>query len=216
MNTRLKHRIDFLGSKKLTVTAFALFAILFWAGNTDLQAQTALGGSMPMINQSFTGVDGSSTQLSKIKGDNGTVVVFWCASCPWVKKYEDRMSSLIADYSDKGFGFVLVNSNDPVAYPEDNMDAMKAQASAGSYDVPYVVDEGSSLAKALGAKRTPHTFVFDSNNILQYIGAIDDSPSNADKVKDSFLRLALDAMISGGEISVKESKSFGCKIKMQS
>jgi len=144
------------------------------------------------------------------------VEVFWCASCPWVKKYEDRMSALVADYSDKGFGFILVNSNDPVAYPEDNMDAMKAQSDAGSYAVPYVADKGSALAKAFGAKRTPHTFVFDSNNVLQYIGAIDDSPSNASKVKDSFLRLALDAIMSGNDVAVKESKSFGCKIKMQS
>lgn len=126
------------------------------------------------------------------------------------------MSALISAYANKGFGFILVNSNDPIAYPEDNLDAMKEQAQAGSYTVPYVVDNGSAFAKALGAKRTPHSFVFDSNNVLQYIGAIDDSPSNASKVKDSFLSLALDAIIAGGDISVKESKSFGCKIKMQS
>jgi len=215
MDTPNTYKTILLKSKRLLALSAILFGLVF-AISSDLEAQTAIGGTMPMLDTSFTGVDGSTTKLADVKKDNGTVVVFWCASCPWVKKYEDRMSAIVADYADKGFGFVLVNSNDPVAYPEDNLDAMKAQAQAGSYGIPYVVDKGSALAKAMGAKRTPHTFVFDANNVLQYIGAIDDSPSNASKVKDSFLRLALDAMIAGNDIGVKESKSFGCKIKMQS
>ncbi len=190
--------------------------LLGFNSTDDIQAQAIIGSALPMQNTSFTKVDGSTTTLGDVKGSQGTVVVFWCASCPWVKKYEERMAAIISDYSQQGFGFVLVNSNDPVAYPEDNMEAMKDQAKDGTYSVPYVADSGSQLARALDAKRTPHSYVYDANDILQYVGAIDDSPSNAAKVQDTFLRDALDAVKAGTDVAVKESKSFGCKIKMQS
>jgi hypothetical protein len=110
---------------------------------------------------------------------------------------------------------MLINSNDPVAYPDDNLDGMKNQAASGNYNFPYVVDAGSQVAVAFGAKRTPHVFAFGPNNNLAYEGALDDSPSDPDKVEDDFLRNALDAIGAGTAVAMAVTKAFGCTIKFQ-
>jgi hypothetical protein len=77
----------------------------------------------------------------------------------------------------------------------------------------YVVDGGAAFAKALGASRTPHAFVFDSNNALIYVGTIDDSPGDPGNVKKTYLSDALTAMVGGSAIGVPKTEAFGCTIK---
>ncbi len=167
-------------------------------------------GDRQMLN-----IDDQMVSLDAVKGSAGTVVIFWCNTCPWVSKYEDRVIALAQTYQAQGFGFILVNANDQVAYPGDNLDAMKGQASAKSYPMPYVVDAGSEMAVAFGATRTPHVYAFDANDVLQYIGAPDDSPSDPAKVEVKYLAEALDAIKAGQAVATAETKAFGCTIKFQ-
>jgi hypothetical protein len=199
---------------KYICTIIAILGPMFWCAEVSV-AQLSIGNAMPMANHKMTSTSGTQVSLSDIKGAKGTVAIFWCNTCPWVTKYEDRVVALVQEYSAKGFGFMLINSNDPVAYPDDNLDGMKNQAASGNYNFPYVVDAGSQVAVAFGAKRTPHVFAFGPNNNLAYEGALDDSPSDPDKVEDDFLRNALDAIGAGTAVAMAVTKAFGCTIKFQ-
>lgn len=178
--------------------------------STQVNAQgISTGSTFPLISESFQDVTGKSVRLSDLAGSNGTVVVFWSNECPWTSKAESRVTELARTYSGQGIGFILVNSNDPVAFPKENAES----GSKKGYSVPYIMDSGSRLANAFGAERMPHFYVFDGNNSLVYAGAIDDSPGDPSNVRDPYLKNALDAVASGSEVGTPVTKSFGCMIK---
>lgn len=191
----------------------ALVVAITVPANAQLGEALGIGASIPLADRSMQNVSGPATSFSDAMGDRGLVVIFWCNTCPWVKKYEDRVVALAAEYQAAGFGFIAVNANDPVAYPEDGMDAMRRQASAKSYSFPYVVDAGSEAATAFGATRTPQAFLFNAGGQLVYEGTIDDSPSDPAEVEEDFLRLALNQLVAGETITVQKTKAFGCTIK---
>ena len=83
-------------------------------------------------------------------------------------------------------------------------------------EFPYVVDATSDVARAFGATRTPEVFLFDKAGKLVYHGAVDDSADDAEKVTNAYLKQALDAVLKGAEVAVKETKSIGCTIKFRS
>lgn len=174
-----------------------------------------LGTTLPMTDRAMRAAAGGSTTLADVAGAKGTAVMFWCNSCPWVKKYEDRVISLAAEYEKAGIGFIAVNANDPVAFPADNLEAMAARVAEKKYPFPYVLDDGSRLARALGATRTPQVFLFDAQNRLVYEGTVDDSPSDATQVESAYLRNALSHLVAGEDIAVQRTKAFGCTIKFQ-
>ncbi len=193
------------------LTRLSLFALLFafaapvWAQQSGL----AIGGSLPMADHPLSTYDGQSQTLGAAKGAKGTVVVFWSNDCPWSTRLEDRVIDLASRYKSQGIGFILVNSNDGVAFPKEGEPGNK------SYGFPYVVDKGSSVAKAFGASRTPHVYVFDANGSLAYIGAIDDSPGDAGNVQKRYLEDALKSVVAGSPVAVPETKAFGCTVKLQ-
>ena len=78
---------------------------------------------------------------------------------------------------------------------------------------PYVMDATSEVAKAFGAARTPEAFLFDAQGKLVYHGAVDDNVESAEKVSKTYLKDALDSVVAGKEVSVKETKAVGCGIK---
>ncbi len=176
-------------------------------------AELEIGAAMPLPDQAMTNIDGKQVALKDIKGEKGTVVFFWCNTCPWVHKWRTRMVELAREYSQQGFGFVAVNPNDPGKSRGDSMEAMKKEAETHSYGFPYVVDEGSKLAGAFGATRTPHVYVFGADDKLVYVGAIDDNANDADKVDQPYLRKVLDAVSRGEKTAITHSKALGCTIK---
>ena len=172
-----------------------------------------LGSALPMADASVTLVDGSQSTLSALTGSQGTVLVFWSNQCPWVDKYEQRIKDLEQTYGDQGIRFVLVNSNDPAAFPQENQTASQERSRASGYRSPYVLDPTASLAKALGASRAPHVYVFDSARQLVYVGTIDDSPGDPANVQKNYLSDAINSIVSGQPVSVAKTKAFGCTIK---
>lgn len=172
-----------------------------------------IGASLPLAGETMQNVTGSATSLADHMGEQGLAVLFWSNTCPWVAKYEDRVLALADEYEQAGIGFIIVNSNDPSAYPEEGADAIGQHASSKGYPFPYLVDEGSQLALALGATRTPQVFLFDADNTLAYEGTIDDSPSDASQVSEEYFRDAMNQLIAGTAITVQKTKAFGCTIK---
>jgi peroxiredoxin len=181
------------------------------AQNTSLST----GAVMPVQDRQMKAHTGSQVSLSRIAGTSGTLVVFWSRACPWVDRYEDRLLSIAREYQERGIGVIAVNPNDRQAYPDESFDAMQEQAESADYPFPYAVDEGSQIARAFGASRTPEVFLFDSQRQLVYSGAIDDNPRTADGVDSAYLRNAIDALLSGSEITNPATKTFGCTIKWQ-
>ena len=147
------------------------------------------------------------------KKDNGILVMFSCNTCPYVIKNQQRTVA-IGEYAIKmKVGVILLNSNEALRSNEDSYDAMKAYAKSQNYNWNYVVDKNNEVADAFGANRTPECFLFDKDLKLVYHGAIDDNPSDPSAVNKEHLKNAIDELIAGKEITVKESRSVGCSIK---
>ena len=169
-----------------------------------------LGSEAPSFE--LPGIDGYDHSLDEYDDAKLLVIVQSCNHCPYVQAWEDRLSAIATDFAYEGVRVVAVNSNDVSRYPEDSFEEMKARAAARSFSFDYLFDEDQSLARALGAERTPEVFLFDSERKLRYHGAIDESRDEA-AVIQSYLRDAIDALMAGDEPPVTETDSPGCSVK---
>ena len=193
----------------------ALGTVLLLVGS-QLGLALAIGDRAPAADVKMKGVDGREPSIKEVAGAKGTLVIFSCNHCPWVKAWEGRIAELGNAYQIRGIGVIVVNPNDPAAYPEDSFQAMQERAKARGFRFPYVVDATSGVARAFDATRTPEAFLFDAAGALVYHGAIDDNAEDAVKVTRHFLRDALEAVATGSRPAVAETKAIGCSIKFHS
>jgi thioredoxin-related protein len=175
-----------------------------------------IGASIPMTDVKMKSVDGTERTLAEIKKPAGTLVVFTCNHCPFAKMWESRIVELGNAYLAKGVGVIAVNANDPKVAEEDAFDVMKTRATERGMQFPYAVDATSNLARAFGATKTPEAFLFDNDGKLVYHGTIDDNGQEPSKVEKTYLKDALEAVLAGRDVPVKETKSIGCGIKFRS
>lgn len=183
------------------LTAF-VFTVLI--ASSSSYAQQKLGDKASDF--SLIGVDGNTYKLSDVSSD-ATVIMFWSTECPYVQPYTDRINSLAKEYSAKGVTFWAINSNST-----EPMSEVKTHASEKGYSFMMLKDEDNTVSTMLGAKRTPEVFVYNKDKVLVYHGRIDDG--ERDKTPSSNdLRNALDEVLAGKDVTVKETKSFGCTIK---
>lgn len=186
-----------------------------WSGLAWGGEELKLGGQMPGKDLQMKNIDGRMLTLGEIAGKKGTLVIFSCNPCPFVKAWQKRMVAIGKDCVEKGVGVIFVDSNDAEKSPEDSIEKMKASSEQEKYSFPYAKDETSALALAFGAVRTPEAFLFDANAKLVYHGAIDDNPHEPDKVTHRYLQDAVAALLGGQEIKEQETKSVGCTIKFR-
>jgi thiol-disulfide isomerase/thioredoxin len=191
----------------------SLLCGLLAVGVGHAQKPLAPGASLPSVEAPLLHVDGRTVTLKQLTGPTGTVILFWSNRCPWVDKYEERVQSLVPKFRDDGIRFVRVNANDATDWPSESRAASKTRAEKRDYVAPYVRDTTASLARALGATRTPHAFVFDGDGTLVYVGAVDDSPGDPGRVSSSYLRNALQALVNDSAPPVSKTKAFGCTLK---
>jgi len=195
-------------------TVLIVAALVLFAAPASAQPEAlAIGAQLPMAERTMQNAGGQATSFAQQMGPRGLAVIFWCNTCPWVRRYEDRTLALAREFGNAGVGFIAVNPNDPVAFPGDNMEAMRALLAETPYPFPYTVDEGAEAARAFGATRTPQVFLFDTNGRLVYEGAIDDSPSDAGQAQERYFRDALEQLIAGQPVRVQKTRAFGCTIK---
>jgi thiol-disulfide isomerase/thioredoxin len=150
-------------------------------------------------------LNGHARTFSSLKGDT-TVVVFLSTRCPVSNAYNRRMESLFKDYSAKGVKFIFVNANfnEP---PKEVADHAKEVG----YSFPVYRDSGN-VATLFNAQVTPETFVIDKQGMVRYHGAIDDAQNEA-RVRKHSLRAALDELLAGKNVTIAETKAFGCTVK---
>ena len=172
-----------------------------------------LGSKMPEQNWALLNIDGQELLLDDIKGDKGTVVIFSSNTCPWVIRWEDRYVKIANKYKDKGVNIIAVNSNSARFNGSESLENMKQHSNENNYNFPYAQDPNSELAKAFGATKTPHVYLFNQNEKLVFKGAIDDNARNPNKVNHSYLMDAIEQMLNGEGIKKPTSKAMGCSIK---
>lgn len=159
-------------------------------------------------------VSGRTLTLSDVRGPAGTLVMFICNHCPYVKHVNHELVRVARDYAPRGIGFVAISSNDANKYPDDAPAKMREAALRLDYPFPYLHDETQAAARAYDAACTPDFFLFDAASKLAYRGRLDDStPGNGRPVTGADLRTALDALLAGAAIPADQKPSMGCNIK---
>ena len=202
--------------KSVTFLLCALsLTVLASESKKDNDQALKLGEPIPKTDVEMKNVDGRMLSIRDVIGENGTLIIFSCNHCPFVKAWQERIVKIGNKYREKGIGVILINSNDPDEYAVDDLEHMKKLAKREGYKFPYVVDETSNIARAFNANRTPEVFLFDEENKLVYHGAIDDNPHKPKKVEEHYLINALDALLAGEEIEKQKTRSVGCSIKFR-
>lgn len=202
---------------------FLLPALLIFSAYAQERDLTPLPIGEPAPDFHLEGIDGQYYSLSDFEEYDYLVVAFWANHCPTVQAYEDRFINLVDEYRPEGVGFVAISPNSPDAlalgemgYTDvgDELDDMILRAEDKGYNFPYLYDgddhEGSL---PYGPVATPHIFIFDQERTLRYRGRIDDTENPYIEPSSRDTRDALDALLAGEEIEVKETRSFGCSIK---
>jgi peroxiredoxin len=159
-------------------------------------------------------VDGRILSYADIAGPQGTVVMFICNHCPFVKHVADELARLGRDCMPRGIGFAAINSNDVAAHPADSPEQMIHEAEERGYPFPYLYDETQDVAKAYRAACTPDFYLFDGTGKLVYRGQFDASrPGSGVPVTGQDLRGAIDALLAGRPPIADQVPSLGCNVK---
>jgi peroxiredoxin len=159
------------------------------------------------------GVDGDIYRLQDVRRSKGTLIVFICNHCPYVRAIIDRLTETAHALQAMGFGVIAIMPNDVTISPGDSFEAMKAFAREHKFTFPYVIDETQEVARAYGAVCTPDFFGFNAKDELQYRGRLD--ASKATLVKDARRELyeAMKLIAATGQGPKEQIPSMGCSIK---
>jgi peroxiredoxin len=193
-----------------------LIAVILAAAAAPLRAEVAPGKPAPDFTLSDQA--GTPRKLSDAKGKY-VVLEWYNGGCPFVRRHYDakNMQGLQKKYSEKGVVWYTISSSG-----EGKQGALDAKGAAKAWKKEgmtstLLLDSKREVARAYGAKTTPHMFVIDPKGNVIYMGAIDDNPS-ADKSEDpakahNYVSSALDAAMSGQQVPEPVTKSYGCGVK---
>jgi peroxiredoxin len=177
-------------------------------------SRQALRLDTPATDFRLPATDGKTYTLADVAGRNGTVIVFICNHCPYVKAVIDRMVADANVLLAEGVGFAAICPNDATAYPEDSFANMKRFAQTHRFSFPYLHDESQEVARAYDAQCTPDFFGFDASGTLKYRGRLDEgrtSPPPKGARRD--LVEAMRAIARTGTGPADQVPSMGCSIK---
>ena len=158
-------------------------------------------------------IDGKTYSLAEVRGPKGTLVVFICNHCPYVKASIKRIVAEANALRAIGIGTIAIMPNDTHAYPEDSFDNMKAFATQNGFTFPYVIDTTQEVARAYDAQCTPDFFGFNSQQELQYRGRLDASRMTPIASARRDLFEAMTQIAETGYGPKEQLPSMGCSIK---
>lgn len=190
-----------------------LFVALMLTAACAKAEELPIGAAAPKFAL-VNAVDGKTVAYKP--GDGKISVVFFtCNQCPYAKAFEPRLIEIAKQYQSKGVAFYAIDPNDDAQYAVESLAEMKARAVERGYPFPYLKDGDSAIARAYGARVTPHVYVFDGSGTLRYRGYVDDSAKAAER-KTAGLSNALDELLGGKTVSNQVTRAFGCTIKWKS
>tara|TARA_B100000683_G_scaffold9947_1_gene11023 strand:+ start:760 stop:1314 length:555 start_codon:yes stop_codon:yes gene_type:complete len=159
-------------------------------------------------------IDNKIVSLKDIQGKNGTLIMFICNHCPYVKAIIKNLINDCNELRNIGINAAAICSNDVKNYPEDSFEKMIEFAKENKFEFPYLHDETQKVAQNYGAVCTPDFFGYNNNLELQYRGRMrelkDLKPVNNG---ESDLLLALKQIATTGSGPKNQIPSMGCNIK---
>jgi peroxiredoxin len=173
---------------------------------------SALGLKAPDFD--LEGTDGRRYRLADVRGPKGTLVMFICNHCPYVKAVLDDIVKDVAELAAHGIGAIAIMPNDTEAYPQDSLENMRRLASDRRLPFPYVIDRTQEAARAYGAVCTPDFFGFNAELELGYRGRLH-ALRNLQRVPNSPREL-FDAVVEiarTGRGPAVQNAAMGCSIK---
>ena len=165
------------------------------------------------IDFKLPSTQGKEYSLSDFEKYKYLVLFFTCNHCPYVIGSDETTRATAEKFKMKGVGFAGINSNSENTYPEDSFPSMVERMKKHNFPWVYLYDRPQEVAKAYGALRTPHFYVFDENRKLVYTGRGVDNPRDTSKMTVNNLDLALGELTTGKPISVPVTNPIGCNIK---
>lgn len=157
--------------------------------------------------------DGRVYTLADVRGRNGTLIMFICNHCPYVRAVAERIARDARDLKDKGIGVCAIMPNDYRRYPDDAPEKMKVFAAKHGFDFPYLVDETQEVARTYDAVCTPDFFGFNADLELQYRGRLDASRKDQAPGARRDLFEAMCQIAETGKGPAEQIASMGCSVK---
>lgn len=157
--------------------------------------------------------DGNTYRPADFDDGNVLVVFFTCNHCPYVIGSDEVTRKTVETYAPKGVRFVGINSNSENTYASDSFEGMVARMKEQQFPWVYLHDASQDVARAYGALRTPHFYVFDRDRKLVYTGRAVDNPRDASQIAVNDLERALDEVLAGKPVSIPETNPIGCNVK---
>jgi peroxiredoxin len=159
--------------------------------------------------------DGRTYTLKDFSDADVLVVFFTCNHCPYVIGSDEVTRKTALKFQSQGVRFVGINSNSPNTYAEDSFENMVKRMAEKQFPWTYLYDRSQDVARAFGALRTPHFFVFDKHRKLVYTGRGVDSPRDTSKMTVNDLDNALTEHLAGKPITKPVTNPIGCNVKWE-
>jgi len=164
-------------------------------------------------NFSLPATDGNTYSLDSFADAAVLVIFFTCNHCPYVLGSDESTRATALKYAPRDVTFVAINSNSPETYAEDSFENMILRMKEQRFPWVYLYDATQDVARAYGALRTPHFFVFDRERKLVYTGRALDNPRDPGHSTVNDLENALDDLLAGRPIRVQVTNPIGCNVK---
>ena len=159
--------------------------------------------------------DGKTYSLDDFKTSRTLVVFFTCNHCPFVTGSDEVTRAAVLRFKDKGVAFIGINSNSENTHQEDDFGNMVKRMNDQRFPWVYVRDKSQDVARAYGALRTPHFFVFNEERGLVYTGRGVDNPRNTAQMTTNDLERALGEVVAGKPVSIPLTNPIGCNVKWE-
>ena len=165
-------------------------------------------------NFSLKSTENKKVSIEDIKGDNGTLIMFICNHCPYVKAIIKDIVEDVKFLENLGIKSAAIMSNDVKNYPDDSFENMISFSKTYNFSFPYLIDETQKIAKEYGAVCTPDFFGYNKDLGLQYRGRIRELKNlKPVRVGDSDLKNAMKLIAKTGKGPTEQIPSMGCSIK---
>ena len=171
----------------------------------------SLGAQAPDF--ALPATDGKTYRLADFQDADTLVIFFTCNHCPYVTGSDEVTRRTAEAFRSKGVRFVGINANSVRTYASDGFEHMVARMAEHRFPWVYLRDESQDVARAYGALRTPHFYVFDRARRLIYTGRGVDSPRDTRKLTVNDLERALTEHTSGKPVSIPLTNPIGCNVK---
>ena len=159
------------------------------------------------------GTDGKTWRLDDFRASPVLVVFFTCNHCPYVLGSDETTRKTVEKYAPRGVAFVGINSNSEQTHQEDDFPHMVERMKQHRFPWTYLRDQSQATARAYGALRTPHFFVFDGERRLVYCGRGVDNPKDTSRMTVNDLENALEDVLAARPLRVALTNPIGCNVK---